>query len=367
MRKLDSTTCAILQGWMNGKQPTQSEQKDLITAELSDRGRAKAFGINQRNCQQLIEARSQLFHSAYQNVFQWCKNQSIESQEDSTLTLLWQFWLPLAINLVETRQELNRTPIQGILGGQGTGKSTLTQVLGLLLKQLGYTTAIISLDDLYKTYRERQKLQKIDPRLIWRGPPGTHDVDLGLRVLEQCLAKNKPTTISIPRFDKSAHNGGGDRIYPEIIFPPDIVLFEGWFVGVRPLPDEIWLSDRSSSPSQIPQGVDFLFAKDCNDRLKAYLPLWEKLDRLLVLYPEDYQLSKQWRKEAEQKMIAQGLSGMSDLEIEEFVAYFWRSLHPELYIKPLISDPSLVDLVVEIKRDRTYGNIYKPEEKKLSS
>ncbi|VEP11513.1 putative kinase [Hyella patelloides LEGE 07179] len=357
MRKIDSTTLDILQGWMNGKKPTEDEQEALIARELLAEVRAKAFGINQNNCQQFIEARSQLFNSAYTSIFEWFEHQGIKQENSESLTLLWTFWLPLAIDLAEARQKLGRTPIQGILGGQGTGKSTLAGILSLLLQHLGYTTAVISIDDLYKTYAEREKLQKIDPRLIWRGPPGTHDVDLGLQVLEQCLIENNPEPILIPRFDKSAHNGAGDRIEPEAITSADIVLLEGWFVGVRPLAERVF--ERKMHPVLTPE--DIQFAKDCNKRLKAYLPLWDKLDRLLVLYPEDYRLSKQWRKEAEHKMIAQGRTGMSDLQVEKFVDYYWRSLHPDLFIKPLVNNPNSVDLVVEIKSDHSYGKIYKPQ------
>ncbi len=351
------TTFNILQGWMKGKHPTGEEQEILIAKELAHKVRAKAFGIDKDNCQQLIEARSQLFYSAHKNIIQWCREQGIEKDEGESLSLLWTFWLPLAINLAETRQELGRTPIQGILGGQGTGKTTLTKILSLLLQHLGYTTATMSLDDLYKPYAERQKLQATDPRLIWRGPPGTHDIHLGIEVLDLCLQKDRTGKILIPRFDKSAYNGNGDRIKSEAITTADIVLFEGWFLGVRPLASRTF--ERKIEP--INTSEDVQFAKDSNERLKAYLPLWDKLDRLLVLYPQDYRLSKQWRKEAERQMIARGNQGMSDAEIDDFVDYFLRSLHPNLFIKPLISNPNLVDLVVEIKSDRTYGKIYKPE------
>ena len=80
------------------------------------------------------------------------------------------------------------------------------------------------------------------------------------------------------------------------------------------------------------------------------------MDRLIVLSPEDYRLSRQWRKEAEHKMIASGKTGMSDREIDRFVKYFWQSLHPELFIKPLLKT---ADLVVEIKSDRTLARIYR--------
>ena len=357
MQKLDSTTFDILQGWIKGKCPTVEEQEILIARELEDRVRAKAFGINQDNCQQLIEARSQLFNSVSKIIFEWCEDHNIKKSNSETLHLLWTFWLPLAINLVEMRQELGRTPIQGILGSQGTGKSSLTEILDLSLKCLGYTTARISLDDLYKTHEERQQLREVDPRFIWRGPPGTHDIDLGIDVITQCIQKSSTEKILIPRFDKSAYKGSGDRSEPETISAADIVLFDGWFVGVRPIPET--KLECQSYPILTPQ--DIQFAKDCNQKLHDYVSLWEKIDRLLILYPEDYHICKQWRKEAEHNMIAQGKTGMSDLEIEEFVDYFWRSLHPDLFIKPLITRTDLVDLVVEIKSDRSYGRIYKPE------
>ena len=355
MRQLDKTTINILQNWTQGKQPTAAEQEELVARELADVTQSHAFGINKNNCEKLLEARSQLFCSVYQDIFEWCCSQGI-LDEIEILSLLWNLWLPLAVNLAETRQQLGRTPIQGILGGQGTGKSTLALILRLLLAHFDYTTANISLDDLYKTHTERYKLQKTDPRLIWRGPPGTHDVYLGIQFLEQCLQKECLEPILIPRFDKSLYNGIGDRVKPEPIPKADIVLFEGWFVGVRPIDDSVF--DIPIAPIETIQ--DIQFAKDNNERLKAYLPLWDKLDRLLVLYPKDYRYSKQWRKEAEQKMIASGKTGMSDDQIDEFVDYFWRSLHPELFIRPLTQNPDLVDLVIEINSDHSFGKIYKP-------
>ncbi|MHC5720383.1 MAG: glycerate kinase, partial [Nostoc sp.] len=126
--------------------------------------------------------------------------------------------------------------IQGIFGGQGTGKTTMCKILSLILDQLGYRTLSLSLDDLYKTYSDRLLLTQQDPRLIWRGPPGTHDVDLGLKVLDQIRQSQSP--VMVPCFDKSAYRGAGDRTTPEMVTGVDIVLFEGWFVGVRPIVPE---------------------------------------------------------------------------------------------------------------------------------
>jgi D-glycerate 3-kinase len=95
------------------------------------------------------------------------------------------------------------------------------------------------------------------------------------------------------------------------------------------------------TPALIQTLAERSFARDMNDRLKDYLPLWERLDRLMLLYPIDYRLSQQWRRQAEQQMIATGKSGMTDAQVDEFVEYFWRSLHPELFITPLTQNSSL--------------------------
>lgn len=288
---------------------------------------------------------SSYFTNLSDNVIALCESLPIKDRQ-RVLNYLDKLWLPVALNLVIARNKLDRTLIQGILGGQGVGKTTLCNVLKLIINYLGFSVATLSIDDLYLTYAQRQALQKQDPRLIWRGPPGTHDLNLGLEIIQQCLTVDNSSKILMPRFDKSAFNGAGDRTKPEAVVKPDILLFEGWFVGAQPITEQCF----ANPPAPILTSEDIQFAKDNNQRLKAYLPLWDKLDSLIVLYPEDYRLSKQWRKEAEQKMIATGKTGMSDGECDRFVKYFWKALHPELFIEPLIQT---ADIVVEIKSDRS--------------
>ncbi len=260
---------AVLQKWHQSKQIAAAEQQQLVEIELADSVRSSALGITEANCQQKIEERSRLFVALVDEVWQFCQQRGFQDKEE-VLSQLWNLWLPLVIQLIATKAELGRTIVQGILGGQGTGKSTLAAVLKLILYRLNYSTATISIDDLYKTYSDRQKLRAEDSRLIWRGPPGTHDVELGLTVLEQCLQADRSEPILIPRFDKSAFNGAGDRTTPEAVEKPDIVIFEGWFIGVRPAPENSF----DAPPSPILTAEDKQFARDNNQRLKAYVPLW---------------------------------------------------------------------------------------------
>jgi D-glycerate 3-kinase len=363
MSKSSTSLVQILNNWATGRTPTALQWQQLADEALASPLGAKAFGITPTNVEEMMQTRSHLFQLVSSDVLSLPSFRATPGKPSilttHILTSLWHLWLPLSMELASLRQQLGRPLIQGILGVQGTGKTTLAAVLKVILAHLGYRTLSLSLDDLYKTYAERQILQNQDPRLIWRGPPGTHDIELGKQVLDQLRQPNPQHPICIPRFDKSAWGGAGDRTHPEIVEDVDIVLFEGWFIGVRPI-DPATFDEPTPYPIQTP--ADRSFARDLNHQLPEYLPLWSRLDRLMILYPTNYRLSKQWRLQAEQQMIATGKLGMTDAQVEQFVEYFWRSLHPELFITPLTKNSNWVDLVIEINPDHTIGAIYRPSD-----
>ncbi|KAM3102574.1 glycerate kinase [Phormidesmis sp. 146-12] len=348
MKSLSQLLEALIAGRSLASSHPQEVAPQLEALILQDNIRANAFGITRENATETTLLRIELFQKVYPEFLELCQNKlKITRLANETL---WNLWLPLAIQIADWRRAKSNPLIQGFLGGQGTGKTTLTEILKLILKHLGYHAVNFSLDDLYLTYDDRQRLQAQDPRIIHRGPPGTHDTKLGVQILTQ-LKQGQPTQI--PQFDKSLWQGAGDRIHPKLVSAVDIVLFEGWFVGVR----SIEASDFETAPDPIVTASDRTFARDMNDRLHDYLPLWEHLDRLIVLYVPDYHLSKAWRKEAEHKMIAQGKPGLSDAEIDAFVEYFWQASHPQLFIKPLVSQSEFVDLVIEINPDHSPGAV----------
>ena len=343
----------ILENWVTGRIPTPDQWRQLTQWELADQRRAEAWGITPATIESKLQQRGQLLKSLADSPIDFPMT---NAKFSALIPLLWSLWLPLALWLVESKQTLGRPLIQGILGGQGVGKTTLSSSLGLILNRLGYRTVSLSIDDLYKSYRDRCELRKQDPRLIWRGPPGTHDIDLGLQTLRHLRQPTPGHEIPIPRFDKSAHSGEGDRTRPDIVSDIDIVLFEGWFVGTRPIAPELFVA----APSPIETEADRQFARDMNQGLSAYLPLWNLLDRLILLYPQDFRLCQRWRRQAEKAMKATGRAGMSNQAIGEFVEYFWKALHPQLFIDPLLTNPELVDLVIEIRPDHTPADVYSP-------
>jgi D-glycerate 3-kinase len=343
----------LLQQIVSQQVPSPTVQPALA-AQLGADPIAAAFGATPDAVSARVEERSRQLRLVYPDFIQFCQEEL--GWQDAQLTTLWTVWLPLAHQIAGWHQQLGRPLIQGILGGQGTGKTTLAKILSLLLSHQGLRVCALSIDDLYKTHAERSQLQQADPRFRWRGPPGTHDVDLGISVLQQVRQAAATDWIELPRFDKSAHNGSGDRTQPDRIQGADILLFEGWFVGVRPIDPTAF----ETAPPPIASAADREFARDVNAKLQDYVLLWDLLDRLIVLYPKDFSLSQQWRKQAEQQMRASGRAGMSDAEIEQFVEYFWRSLHPELFITPLLQDATHVDLVLEIDANHQFSQIYRP-------
>jgi D-glycerate 3-kinase len=306
--------------------------KILNSELLKDRTACQIFNVTSQNIEFILEKRSQILKAILPEIDQEAQQSHI--QINNLLETLWHVWIPLAVQLGDRYQ--GTAIIQGILGGQGTGKTTMTKFLKIILKYLGYECVNLSLDDLYKTYSEREEIKKLDPQIHWRGVPSTHDIQLGLDTLEhlRCELPFGKTSWEIPQFDKSLHSGAGDRIDSKKIFTkPQIILFEGWFVGVCPV-------DPVLIHQQVPES-DCQFVLKMNAKLEDYLSLWQKLDRLWMLLPQDYRFSLKWRKQAERKMI----TGMSDREIEEFVHYFWRSLPPEIFITPM---RQFADLVIEI-------------------
>jgi D-glycerate 3-kinase len=235
----------------------------------------------------------------------------------------------------------------GLAAPQGAGKSTLAARLVQRLADRGLRAVTLSLDDLYLTRAERETLgREAHPLLRTRGPPGTHDVGLGLRVLAS-LTNGREATL--PRFDK-----GIDDRSPEvatIAAPVDVILFEGWCVGARPQPPEALVGPVNTLERD--EDPDGRWRQQANAALaRAYQTLWGRLDRLVLLRPPDWSTVVDWRLEAERKLRAAGdpagaPRAMGDNEVRRFVQHFER-----LTRHLLAEGPARADVVVDLDAER---------------
>jgi D-glycerate 3-kinase len=215
----------------------------------------------------------------------------------------------------------------GLCGAQGSGKSTLARHLSEELEDAGYRTAILSLDDLYLPRDARQKLaDTVHPMFATRGVPGTHDVSLGVRVLD-ALKAGQP--VHLPRFDKSADNPLPESDWP-LVEAADVILFEGWCVGARPQdPADLIQPVNDLEADRDPEGI---WRRAVNDALKGpYQDMFARVDKLILLAAPDFRTVQDWRTQQErslrEKLKREGKVGarvMSDGEVAVFIRFYER-------------------------------------------
>jgi D-glycerate 3-kinase len=241
--------------------------------------------------------------------------------------------------------------VVGICGPQGSGKTTTVRIVATLLEARGLKVATLSLDDLYLPLADREALARdVHPLLRTRGVPGTHDVALGLAVLDS-LAGEGPTTP--PRFDKARDDRAPVDTWPVIAGPVDVVLFEGWCVGARPEPvgalaQPVNALEREHDP-------DGVWRAYVNDALAGpYRALFARLDMLVMFTAPDFETVLAWRREQEAKLrgrLAEQGQGtgraMSDDEVAVFIQHYER-----LTRHIARETPARADLVIALDADR---------------
>lgn len=205
----------------------------------------------------------------------------------------------------------------GISGGQGAGKSTLAAELVRASEILGRRAISVSLDDFYLTRSERARLgREVHPLLATRGVPGTHDLDLAGETLDALLSAAE---TRVPVFDKSVDDR--DPVGRTVSGPFDLVVFEGWCVGVAAEP-AVRLSQPINALERT-EDADGNWRAYVNGALEnGYPGLWRKLDRLLFLQVPDMAAVVRWRTEQEQAHPPE--RRMDSSEISRFVAHYER-------------------------------------------
>ena len=192
--------------------------------------------------------------------------------------------------------------ILGLSGGQGIGKTTISSIITLILKKYFKLNIFkISIDDFYKTRKERFLLsKKIHSLLMTRGVPGTHDINIMLNFFKR-VKKNNFKSLKLPKFDKAIDDRCKKSSWYTIKKRPDIIIFEGWCVGAMAQKNSMLKKSINSLEKTNDQNL--IWRKFVNNQLKTkYKKLFGHLDNLLYLKAKNFNLLQQWRIKQEKKL-----------------------------------------------------------------
>lgn len=269
---------------------------------------------------------------------------------------------PLALALHDFQRQKGQPLIAGVCGAQGSGKTTLALILGEWLeRELGLSTACLSLDGLYLRKEERRELsRKVHPLLATRGVPGTHDVARAQELLDALACTEHERTIALPVFDKALDDRAPLSRWPVVRAPVDVVLFEGWCVGARP--QQPGALDEPVNALEAERDRSGRWRRYVNERLRTdYASLFLRLDLLIMLRVPNFEKVLEWRSLQEQKLrerfrgrsrTAAKPPGMSDGEIAHFVQHYER-----LTRHMLETMPSYADVVIDIDENHRMTGI----------
>ena len=263
------------------------------------------------------------------NCFQFIKSQETSSNKFKNKDRMLKFYLiPLCFWILKKINK-KKPLIIGISGGQGTGKTTITSIVTLILRKYFKLNIFkVSIDDFYKTRNERRNLSLSKHSLLMtRGVPGTHDYKMILNFFKKVKSKNFKS-IKVPKFDKSIDDRCKSRLWYKVKSKPDIVILEGWCVGAK---------SQNSSDMRKPinslerlKDPNLIWRKYVNTQLKTnYKKLFKHLDEIIYLKTSSFKLLQEWRIKQEKRLLLnskkkKNLKIMKKIDVINFMYTYQR-------------------------------------------
>ena len=242
------------------------------------------------------------FRRVKKDCFKFIKSQETKTDKfKNKERMIKSFLIPLCF-WISKKAEKKRPYFVGLAGGQGTGKTTISSLIRIILiKYFRLNVFRISIDDFYKTRKERINLSKrVHPMLLTRGVPGTHDINMMLNFFRNSKSK-KFKRLKLPTFNKAIDDRFNKKKWYDLKKRPDVIIFEGWCVGAKSeinltLKKTINSMEKIKDPKQV-------WRKYVNHQLKSkYKNLYSQLNCLIFLKAKNFSLLQKWRLKQERKL-----------------------------------------------------------------
>jgi len=271
---------------------------------------------------------NECFDNVKEDYFKFLNKEKILGKSKAEkIKSLKKIYIPISFWIENKYKKKGETLILGFSGGQGSGKTTVTGILKIILKKFFKRRIhVSSIDDFYKTLEDRNKISnKIHPLLKTRGVPGTHDINL-VKNFFNIIRKKKFKKIKLPKFEKAMDNRLEKKYWFNIKQKPEIVILEGWCVGARPQSNS--LIKRPINILEKYEDKDLKWRKYVNEKLKKeYKKLFLMIDHLIFMKIPNFKVVFKWRLLQEKKLKKKSYSNkkiMSYNEIKRFIMFYER-------------------------------------------
>ena len=242
--------------------------------------------------------------------------------------MIKSFLIPVSF-WISKRVSKKKPLLIGLAGGQGSGKTTISSILTLVLqKYFKLNVFKVSIDDFYKTRKDRKLLSKNKHTLLMtRGVPGTHDIDLILKFFKKVKSK-KFKSLEVPKFNKAMDDRCKKSLWYKLKSKPDVVIFEGWCVGAKA--QKVSQLKKPINSLEKVHDQDIKWRSHVNNQLKTkYKSLFKQLDGLVYLKVKNFNLLRNWRLKQERKLWVQtknkkNLKIMSSGDVINFMQTYQR-------------------------------------------
>ena len=255
------------------------------------------------------------------------KEKIFDQSKAAKIRSLKRTYIPMSFWIENKYQEKRKTLFLGFSGGQGSGKTTVTGILKIILKKFFKRRIhVSSIDDFYKTLDDRNKMSyKIHPLFKTRGVPGTHDLN-SVKKFFYFIKKTKFKKFKLPKFDKSIDDRLKKKYWFNINRKPEIVILEGWCVGAQPQSNS--LLKKPINVLEKYEDKNFVWRKHVNEKLKReYKKIFAMIDYFIFIKIPNFNMVFKWRLLQESKLRKKSHSRkkvMSYNEIKRFIMFYQR-------------------------------------------
>ena len=245
----------------------------------------------------------------------------------SKILSLRKTYIPMSFWIENKYKKKGSTLFLGFSGGQGSGKTTVTGILKIILKKFFKRRMhVSSIDDFYKTLEDRNKMSyAIHPLLRIRGVPGTHDTNL-IKKFFNIIKKKKFKRIKLPKFDKSIDDRLKKKYWYFVKKRPEIVILEGWCVGAKPQSNS--LIRKPVNILEKYEDKDLIWRKYVNAKLKKeYKNIFAMIDYFIFMKIPNFDMVFKWRFLQENKLKKRSyfkIKVMSFYQIKRFIMFYQR-------------------------------------------